>query len=86
MDRLLNLKPGVVIGDILVNILLLASIAYMILVDPVVGLFFLLVSSGIEIITYYKAKAIIENFFSCIRVIVAIVNGGKEISDMNLSE
>lgn len=86
MDRLLNLKPGVVIGDILVNILLLASIAFMIFVDPVVGLFFLLISSGIAIITYYKAKARIENFFSCIRVIVAIVNAGKEISDLNLSE
>ena len=86
MDRLLELKPHSVLGDIFVNILLIASLCFMIFVDPVVGLFFLMISSGIAIITYYKAKARIENFFSCIRVIVAIVNAGKDISDMNLSE
>ena len=86
MDRLLNLKPGVVIGDICINVLLIASLCFMIFVDPVVGLFFLMISSGIAIVTYYKAKAKIENFFSCIRVIVALINAGKEISSLNLPE
>ena len=86
MDRLLKLKAKSNILHYILNLFLIASLALMIIYDPIVGLFLLLISSGISIVTYYSEKAKIESFFSCIRVLVAMINAGKHIADINIDE
>lgn len=86
MERLIQLKPSSNAFHYIIIFMVIASICFMILVDPVIGIGMVLGSMGAAIVTYYKLKARIENYFSCIRQLVAMVEAGKEIAAINSDE
>lgn len=86
LKNVFSLKPESNIFHYFVNALLIASLLYMILVDAVFGILMLLVSSGIAITTYYKQKSKIETYFICIKQLVAMLDAGKDIAELNINE
>lgn len=83
MERLIQLKPASNVFHYIIIFMVIASICFMIFVDPVIGIGMVLGSMGAAIVTYYKLKARIENYFSCIRQLVSMVEAGKEIAAIN---
>lgn len=86
LENLMKLKPEGGLFHIVPFIFVIASILYMIVYDPVIGILFLLLSLGVDIITYYKYKAKVENYFSSIRQLVAMLDSAKEICKMDFPE
>lgn len=86
MKNVFALKPGSNMFHYLVNIMLIASLVYMIFIDAVLGILFLLISAGVTIVSYYKYKMKIENYFICIKQLVAMLDAGKEIAGLNIAE
>ncbi|MGN0375376.1 MAG: hypothetical protein ACI4EN_07740, partial [Butyrivibrio sp.] len=86
MENLFKLKPASNVLHYLMNVLIIISLCFLIFVDPVMGIVMTLASVGAAIITYYKIKSRIENYFSCIRQLVAMIEAGKEIAGMNIEE
>ena len=56
-----------------------------ILVTPVLGIWLIIASVAFSIITYYKYKAKIENYFKCINVIVKMASASEDICESNIS-
>ena len=86
MENLFKLKPASNVLHYLMNVLIIISLCFLIFVDPVMGIVMTLASVGAAIISYYKIKSRIENYFSCIRQLVAMIEAGKEIAGMNIEE
>ena len=86
MKNIFSLKPGSNVIHIFTNLFLIASLVYMIFADAVVGVFFLLVSAGISIVSYYKYKAKIVNYFVCIKQLVSMLDAAKDISKLDINE
>ena len=86
IDRLLSLKPASNASHYLSFLTILASVLYTVLVNPVLGVLFIIGSCAYTIITYYKTKSRIDSFFTCVRQIVAMINAAKNITKLNLPE
>lgn len=86
MENLVKLKPASNAFHYIIIFMVIASICFMIFVDPVIGIAMVLGSMGTAIVSYYKIKSRIENYFSCIRQLVSMVQAGKEIAAINAEE
>lgn len=86
MENLFRLKPASNLFHYMLILLIVFSLCFMIFIDPVMGIGMVLVSMGAAIVSYYKMKARIENYFSCIRQLVAMIEAGKEIAALNIEE
>lgn len=86
MENLVKLKPASNAFHYIIIFMVIASICFMVLVDPVVGIAMVLGSMGAAIVSYYKIKSRIENYFSCIRQLVSMIQAGKEIAAINAEE
>ncbi len=86
MQNLFKLRPMSNTFHYLMNVCIVLALLYTIFVDPVMGILLMLISIGASIITYYKIKGKIENYFSCIHHFVGMVCTAKKISAMNLPE
>ena len=86
MENLFKLKPVSNAFHYILDLLVLISLLFMLFIDPVMGVLLVLASLGTSIVTYYKVKSKIENYFSCVRQLVAMVCAGKEIANLNIEE
>ena len=66
---IMDIEQGSNIVHYLAWVFLIASILVTVLVTPVLGIWLIIASVAFSIITYYKYKAKIENYFKCINVI-----------------
>jgi len=66
-------------------LLLLASIALLFIFPPI-GIVAVIAMISINVITYYKFKAEIENYFICFKYIVGLIVTADNIIDMNIPE
>lgn len=64
-------------------IFLIASLVYMLCVDASGGLLMFVVMGTIQIITYYKEKAKVEAYFSCVKYVVEMSKCAKGIIRCN---
>lgn len=64
---------------------LIASIVTLLIIPPI-GIVALIVVLGYNIVTYYSAKAGVENYFICFNFIVAMINSAEQISKLKIDE
>lgn len=86
MDNLVSLKPESNALHYLLNFCIVFSLVFTITINPILGIFMTLASFGTSIVMYYKLKANVESYFSCIRQLVAMVTTAKDIHKMQLPE
>lgn len=82
---IMDIEQGSNIVHYLAWAFLIASILVTILVTPVLGIWLIIASVAFSIITYYKYKAKIENYFKCINVIVKMASASEDICESNIS-
>ena len=64
---------------------ILAAVIFTCTISPVLGIWLIIASVAFSIITYYKYKAKIENYFKCINVIVKMASASEDICESNIS-
>lgn len=82
---IMDIEQGSNIAHYLAWVFLIASILVTVLVTPVLGIWLIIASVAFSIITYYKYKAKIENYFKCINVIVKMASASEDICESNIS-
>ena len=82
---IMDIEQGSNIVHYLAWVFLIASILVTVLVTPVLGIWLIIASVAFSIITYYKYKAKIENYFKCINVIVKMASASEDICESNIS-
>lgn len=81
-----DLKAGSNMIHYLSLVLLVASFAFCLLINPAIGIGLIVLAVAFSIITYYRFKAKVEQYFICITQIVKLLNAAKRISAMNLPD
>ena len=81
---IMDIEQGSNIVHYLAWVFLIASILVTVLVTPVLGIWLIIASVAFSIITYYKYKAKIENYFKCINVIVKMASASEDICERNI--
>lgn len=82
---IMDIEQGSNIVHYLAWVFLIASILVTVFVTPVLGIWLIIASVAFSIITYYKYKAKIENYFKCINVIVKMASASEDICESNIS-
>ena len=82
---IMDIEQGSNIVHYLAWVFLIVSILVTVLVTPVLGIWLIIASVAFSIITYYKYKAKIENYFKCINVIVKMASASEDICESNIS-
>ena len=82
---IMDIEQGSNIVHYLAWVFLIASILVTVIVTPVLGIWLIIASVAFSIITYYKYKAKIENYFKCINVIVKMASASEDICESNIS-
>ncbi len=85
IDIIMDLEPESSLLDILCNVLIVASLVYCIGFNPSLGIILVIGAMGFAIIDYYKKKAKVENYYSCVKLIVRMINCSEDISDLKVS-
>ena len=81
---LLDLKPGNSIIHYIFVVLIIISFAVTFGINPMAGIFMIIASVALAIITYYSCKAKIEPYFICITQVVKMVNTAKKINKLGI--
>lgn len=81
---LLDLKPGNSIIHYIFVVLIIISFAVTFGINPTAGIFMIVASVALAIITYYSCKAKIEPYFICITQVVKMVNTAKKINKLGI--
>jgi len=84
ISYIMDIKQGSNAVHFIAWIFLIASVLVTIFVTPVLGIWLIIASVAFSIITYYKYKARIENYFKCINVIVKMASASEDICDSNI--
>lgn len=81
---LLDLKPGNSMIHYIFVALIIISFAVTFGINPTAGIFMIVASVALAIITYYSCKAKIEPYFICITQVVKMVNTAKKINKLGI--
>ena len=81
---LLDLKPGNSMIHYIFVVLIIISFAVTFGINPTAGIFMIVASVALAIITYYSCKAKIEPYFICITQVVKMVNTAKKINKLGI--
>lgn len=82
---IMDIEQGSNLVHYIAWILLIASVLVTVFVTPVLGIWLIIAAVAFAIITYYRYKAGIENYFKCINVIVRMASAAEDICDSNIS-
>ena len=86
MHNLFELKPQSNMFHYLMIVCIIVAVAYTLMIDPVMGIMFILLACGFSIVSYYKLKSRIDSYFECIRQIVTMVKAADNIRRLNIEE
>lgn len=86
MRNLFELKPQSNMFHYLMIVCIIVAVAYTLLIDPVMGILFILLACGFSIVSYYRLKSRIDSYFECIRQIVTMVKAADDIRKLNIDE
>lgn len=78
INRLTEVKKGSNIAHYFCIALFIASIA-LFCIEPAIGILVLMITAGINVISYFSYKAKIESYFLCVKYLVNIINIGEAI-------
>lgn len=81
---LLDLKPGNNIIHFVSVVLIIISFVVTFGINPMAGVFMIIASVALAIISYYSCKAKIEPYFICITQVVKMVNAAKKINKLGI--
>ena len=84
ISYIMDIKQGSNVVHFIAWMFLTASVLVTIFVTPVLGIWLIIASVAFSIITYYKYKARIENYFKCINIIVKMASASEDICDSNI--
>jgi len=54
-------------------------------IKPEVGIVLAIAAVVFSVVTYFSSKAKVENYFVCFKYIIAMLDGAKKVSDLNIS-
>lgn len=84
ISYIMDIKQGSNVVHFIAWMFLTASVLVTVFVTPVLGIWLIIASVAFSIITYYKYKARIENYFKCINIIVKMASASEDICDSNI--
>lgn len=64
-------------------VFLVAAIIFTCVVSPVIGIWVCIAAVAFSVITYYKYKATVDRYFSCINHIVKLIMGADKVVELN---
>lgn len=84
IEYLIDIEGSSNVPHYFAPISIIVSLLITLFVSPVIGIWFFVASIAYAIISYYKTKAKIENYFQCINIFVKMLKGAEKLVDLNI--
>lgn len=86
IELLMDLETGNNVIHYIALIMLLVTVPFCIFMNPVLGIFVVILSISFSVITYYKYKAKVEHYFVCVNQIIRMLSAAEEIRKLSIKE
>ena len=86
VELLIDLETSTNLIHYMALIIILAAVPFCIFINPVIGVWAVILSIAFSVITYYKYKAKVESYFVCVNQIIRMLSAGQEIRALSIKE